>query len=104
MYYRQHLPIPRNDQLPTQCFFFFQAEAGIRDGRVTEVQTCALPISASAPTATGWPTRRWRPAAATARRWSSCGASRSEERRVGKEWRSRGSTYHLKKNTNAMTG
>src|SRR6201998_1099539 len=25
--------------------FFFQAEDGIRDGRVTEVQTCALPIS-----------------------------------------------------------
>src|SRR5713226_10165972 len=28
-------------------FFFFQAEDGIRDGRVTGVQTCALPI---------WPT------------------------------------------------
>src|SRR6266487_4642339 len=28
------------------CFFFFQAEDGIRDGRVTGVQTCALPISA----------------------------------------------------------
>src|SRR6266487_5488066 len=27
-------------------FFFFQAEDGIRDGRVTGVQTCALPISA----------------------------------------------------------
>src|SRR6267154_6396024 len=28
------------------CFvFFFQAEDGIRDGRVTGVQTCALPIS-----------------------------------------------------------
>src|SRR5438876_5432926 len=26
------------------CFFFFQAEDGIRDGRVTGVQTCALPI------------------------------------------------------------
>src|SRR6266487_5707636 len=26
-------------------FFFFQAEDGIRDGRVTGVQTCALPIS-----------------------------------------------------------
>src|SRR5690348_17693188 len=25
-------------------FFFFQAEDGIRDGRVTGVQTCALPI------------------------------------------------------------
>src|SRR5437870_7341105 len=30
-------------------FFFFQAEDGIRDGHVTGVQTCALPISASTP-------------------------------------------------------
>src|SRR4051794_41846009 len=29
-------------------FFFFQAEDGIRDGRVTGVQTCALPISVKA--------------------------------------------------------
>ena len=31
-----------------QCLsiiFFFQAEDGIRDGHVTGVQTCALPIS-----------------------------------------------------------
>src|SRR5689334_24145917 len=28
-------------------FFFFQAEDGIRDGTVTGVQTCALPISPS---------------------------------------------------------
>src|SRR6266481_8351226 len=28
-------------------FFFFQAEDGIRDGTVTGVQTCALPISRS---------------------------------------------------------
>src|SRR5207245_3143649 len=27
------------------CFFFFQAEDGIRDATVTGVQTCALPIS-----------------------------------------------------------
>src|SRR6266487_18820 len=30
-------------------FFFFQAEDGIRDGRVTGVQTCALPISMNTP-------------------------------------------------------
>src|SRR5207244_6226914 len=29
------------------CFFFFQAEDGIRDDLVTGVQTCALPISTS---------------------------------------------------------
>src|SRR2546430_10980688 len=28
-----------------KCFFFFQAEDGIRDLTVTGVQTCALPIS-----------------------------------------------------------
>src|SRR2546430_5751511 len=28
-----------------ECFFFFQAEDGIRDLTVTGVQTCALPIS-----------------------------------------------------------
>src|SRR5690348_17534209 len=31
-----------------EVVFFFQAEDGIRDGRVTGVQTCALPISAPA--------------------------------------------------------
>src|SRR3989454_1539882 len=30
-------------------FFFFQAEDGIRDYKVTGVQTCALPISPSGP-------------------------------------------------------
>ena len=30
------------------CFFFFQAEDGIRDRLVTGVQTCALPIFQSA--------------------------------------------------------
>src|SRR2546430_3946138 len=29
------------------CYFFFQAEDGIRDLTVTGVQTCALPISES---------------------------------------------------------
>src|SRR5207253_3280241 len=31
--------------LELRSFFFFQAEDGIRDGHVTGVQTCALPIS-----------------------------------------------------------
>src|SRR5256885_7613323 len=34
------------------CFFFFQAEDGIRDYKVTGVQTCALPIY--------WDALRWR--------------------------------------------
>src|SRR5205807_6252919 len=33
-------------------FFFFQAEDGIRDYKVTGVQTCALPISTAAAHAT----------------------------------------------------
>src|SRR3989442_6452062 len=69
-------------------FFFFQAEDGIRDADVTGVQTCALPISSRA-------TGRRRSSCC----WRSCGGTprRSEERRVGKECRSRWSPYHLKK-------
>src|SRR5699024_11975954 len=69
-------------------FFFFQAEDGIRDRNVTGVQTCALPILSS----TGECRGRGSGAAPAgsvdccswALRW------RSEERRVGKECRSRG--------------
>src|SRR5256885_10833157 len=95
-------------------FFFFQAEDGIRDYKVTGVQTCALPIftlvvvvpSASPPCFEGCdiqspidaPSGRVRMYASqnesTAfslnRKW----ARRSEERRVGKECRSRWSPYH----------
>src|SRR5256885_12396491 len=34
----------RRATLTRLCFFFFQAEDGIRDYKVTGVQTCALPI------------------------------------------------------------
>src|SRR5256885_14430691 len=37
-------------------FFFFQAEDGIRDYKVTGVQTCALPIT---PRRSGSPNRHW---------------------------------------------
>src|SRR5439155_6940632 len=36
-------------------FFFFQAEDGIRDGHVTGVQTCALPICQQKPLAVQHP-------------------------------------------------
>src|SRR5260221_5339167 len=100
----------------TVCFFF-QAEDGIRDHCVTGVQTCALPISASL--RKGDPvivrgrlkTRAWNDNGMTrtaheieadaighdmAYGWSHFmrGPHRSEERRVGKECRSRWSPYH----------
>src|SRR3989454_5969530 len=70
--------------------FFFQAEDGIRDYKVTGVQTCALPISRI-------PCSLWR-GTLWIRPLASCRAirrrDRSEERRVGKECRSRWSPYH----------
>src|SRR5256886_9429264 len=97
-------------------FFFFQAEDGIRDLTVTGVQTCALPICAFefdsggasvGPVGTGGQIprrgaeRHWRPGDARLAtrsgeivRSDHHGRVRSEERRVGKECRSRWSPYH----------
>src|SRR5438552_11133805 len=99
----------------TLFFFFFQAEDGIRDDLVTGVQTCALPISRTpmtpAPTLPRCPVCGFEnggPLPAFCAR-PSCGVEllpgtperlkprtfqRSEERRVGKECRSRWSAYH----------
>src|SRR6516162_9936138 len=74
-------------------FFFFQAEDGIRDYKVTGVQTCALPIS-NLPGIPSGPCSRRRNAHMT----GPVAPPRSEERRVGKECRSRWSPYHQKKN------
>src|SRR5688572_32226795 len=79
-------------------FFFFQAEDGIRDLTVTGVQTCALPISrrAAHPGACRRGGRR-RDHEASRReqgRGPDAAEYRSEERRVGKECRSRWSPYH----------
>src|SRR2546426_6650838 len=99
------------------CLFFFQAEDGIRDYKVTGVQTCALPISVARRAARrAWRTtgHRCRRVQAGDRRRASGRAqrdlprdsgsitrcnrlsftTRSEERRVGKECRSRWSPYH----------
>src|SRR2546427_9611846 len=94
-------------------FFFFQAEDGIRYLTVTGVQTCALPIWPTTwPRHTGGSRRRHRNKAAHRRREAMRelvarylsrsisrrgflkGLTRSEERRVGKECRSRWSPYH----------
>src|SRR5206468_4763250 len=77
-------------------FFFFQAEDGIRDLIVTGVQTCALPICPRSAAVTS-PVPAWQPPARSTppgKRASSASAdspatTRSEERRVGKECRSR---------------
>src|SRR5687767_15766456 len=89
-------------------FFFFQAEDGIRDKLVTGVQTCALPISGSVllkPHPDGLIERAASPITrirekgfqrstiGRASYWPLTQTSRSEERRVGKECRSRWSTY-----------
>src|SRR3712207_7405454 len=95
-------------------FFFFQAEDGIRDIGVTGVQTCALPISdrprparrAAAvgrrrerrvdlrPVLAGPPARGAAGAGGPDQPVAPAGHLRSEERRVGKECRSRWSPYH----------
>src|SRR5256885_3320793 len=97
-------------------FFFFQAEDGIRDYKVTGVQTCALPILGELPAEdknrvyfyTIFPNlllslhpdyvmfHTLRPEAPD-RTHITCEwlfHARSEERRVGKECRSRWSPYH----------
>src|SRR5262249_56851137 len=97
--------------------FFFQAEDGIRDWSVTGVQTCALPISSAT---TPLPSRKQRKrttgpgtvaiivddmgssvqevnalmAMNLPLTFSIIPGLRSEERRVGKECRSRWGAYH----------
>src|SRR5688572_31084661 len=103
-------------------FFFFQAEDGIRDLTVTGVQTCALPISYDP----FHVRHRFERIRSRQRYHSACGNNdrrnpvapgclpaveennshrncRSEERRVGKECRSRWSPYHYKKKEERKT-
>src|SRR5437867_6749906 len=76
-------------------FFFFQAEDGIRDRTVTGVQTCALPISIPFSLICfrifSWRCSRCPPEESSTPLYTR---SRSEERRVGKECRSRWSREH----------
>src|SRR2546429_6170467 len=95
-------------------FFFFQAEDGIRDVAVTGVQTCALPISFDPVRPRDRLTARVEsglhlvvagrsvlrvsnvifPRPDHLHRGAGSLGRRSEERRVGKECRSRWSPYH----------
>src|SRR2546425_2994301 len=84
-------------------FFFFQAEDGIRDKLVTGVQTCALPIllrlslaqsARPSPCRDCAASRRFAARRRTPPSATPGGSVRSEERRVGKECRSRWSPYH----------
>src|SRR3712207_6862923 len=109
----------RHDGDVDQSCFFFQAEDGIRDIGVTGVQTCALPIS-YAQGLTQRPVKGMLTGPVTILNWSfvrddqpreetcrqialairdevadlDAAGIRSEERRVGKECRSRWSPYH----------
>src|SRR3712207_7015324 len=93
---------------------FFQAEDGIRDIGVTGVQTCALPIWLQAAlkgtvdadlieSLHGWEAlpfaggEHGRIAVRVIAQDGNAAEVRSEERRVGKECRSRWSPYHSKK-------
>src|SRR3989449_10958643 len=105
--------------LASSCFFFFQAEDGIRDVAVTGVQTCALPITNARLSPDDRASLRLRLVRAriaageldradtelardssvealALQGWIALyrGRLRSEERRVGKECRSRWSPYH----------
>src|SRR5690606_41207435 len=97
-------------------FFFFQAEDGIRDFHVTGVQTCALPISAvilagslvnlaGSPVILACSPHNLAATAHFLARYSTNLAveqvifARSEERRVGKECRSRVTPSRQHKNT-----
>src|SRR5688500_20210652 len=77
----------------SMIFIFFQAEDGIRDYKVTGVQTCALPIypllESRRPHLLAR-CRRRRPRGEPEVVWPP--ALRSEERRVGKECRSKRTT------------
>src|SRR5205807_4948831 len=91
-------------------FFFFQAEDGIRDYKVTGVQTCALPISIALQRGTKLAQTLLvmeeaylaRPLERNGFRYvtdlwylrHALDKDRSEERRVGKECRCRWSTEH----------
>src|SRR5438105_9665323 len=94
-------------------FFFFQAEDGIRDPLVTGVQTCALPISYSGTVSSGgsyivppivlivatkvtdvWVSMSQEEIAEAEIKDQEKQRIRSEERRVGKECRSRWAADH----------
>src|SRR5690625_8021154 len=84
--------------------FFFQAEDGIRDGHVTGVQTCALPILkpilyVANVSEDGLADAETNPYVQKVRDYATAeGAeTRSEERRVGKECRYRGAADDEKK-------
>src|SRR3712207_8174927 len=92
------------DDRAAEFMFFVEAEDGIRNMGVTGVQACALPIPEPGSSGAGPPGPAAEPpdAVAGSREVSPtnratngvAGRSRSEERRVGEECRSRWSAYH----------
>src|SRR5438270_893889 len=90
--------------------FFFQAEDGIRDLTVTGVQTCALPIFNPPVQITANAVEQRDDQSGTFLATCACEGNmhvigvwiRSEERRVGKECRSRLLEEHEKKNNQIL--
>src|SRR6202521_3606255 len=85
---------PRSTLFPYTTLFRSQAEDRIRDSEVTGVQTCALPIYR----------KSTRLISSHLRISYAVFCLRSEERRVGKECRSRWSPHHSKKTRQAEEG
>src|SRR2546429_1640773 len=115
MLYSFDLSVSSIKEITLFLFFFFQAEDGIRDVAVTGVQTCALPIfqknfnyhnrSDNGSTINNQIVYQIASQNINFGNGAGCSAAvsgtagstsciRSEERRVGKECRSRWSPYH----------
>src|SRR5256885_11340697 len=111
---RRTFPLNGESHVRLTYYFFFQAEDGIRDYKVTGVQTCALPILNKSITVPFSGSRAFHQCLETRNFTqlepdskerkvycpnvgfveSDAIKGRSEERRVGKECRSRWSPYH----------
>src|SRR5207253_3674033 len=93
----------RSSEFCHSYYFFFQAEDGIRDGHVTGVQTCALPILDTSAFGADYDEKFFATGGVEAlSKWLTSNTNsapkvsaevRSEERRVGKECRSRWGRY-----------
>src|SRR3954462_16041543 len=92
---RQHRYLTVIDDLHAKHLFFFQAEDGIRDYRVTEFRRVLFRSCLAGPRVTG----TGYVAGCGLNRFGPFAGPRSEKRRVGEECRSRWAPHSLKKKT-----